>query len=160
MKQVVQLDENSIFAGVAFADESPLEEGVYLMPAGTVDAEVPETPEGHLARWNNGWVFDAIPEPEAPPSEPDPTPEQVKAEAQRRITAIAPEWKQRNLIAQAAILAEKGRANWTAEELAAWDAGSLVWVSIVATRTVSDVIEAMDPIPADFDDDTHWPASG
>lgn len=85
------------------------------------------------------------------------TPQQVKDEAYRRIIAICPEWKQRNLTAQAAILAEKGRANWTADELAAWEAGEAIWSEIAEVRTASDTIEAMDPIPLDYTDDKYWP---
>jgi len=91
------------------------------------------------------------------PPEPGPiTAQQVKDEAYRRIIAICPEWKQRNLTAQAAILAEKGRDNWTAEELAAWDAGSGIWSEIAAIRAKSDELEAMDPIPLDYMDDKYW----
>ena len=98
------------------------------------------------------------------PAPPAPSPEQlraeqveaVKAEAMRRILAICPEWKQRNLTAQAAILAEKGRASWTADEFAAWNAGKAIWDQIAAIRSRSDAIEALDPIPADFTDDQHW----
>lgn len=80
----------------------------------------------------------------------------VKAEAARRILEICPEWKQRNLTAQAAILAKKGEANWTPEEQAAWDAGEAIWTKIAAIRAKSDALEAMDPIPADFKDDSYW----
>ena len=98
------------------------------------------------------------------PATPVPSPEQirteqieaVKAEAMRRILALCPEWKQRNLTAQAAILAEKGRAGWTTDEFAAWNAGKAIWDQIAAIRSRSDAIEAMDPIPADFADDQHW----
>lgn len=65
----------------------------------------------------------------------------VKADAGARIVAIAPEWKQRNLTAQAVILAEKGRANWTPGELAAWEAGEALWTRIAAIRAASDRIE-------------------
>lgn len=81
----------------------------------------------------------------------------VKAEAHRRIVAICPEWKQRNLTAQATLLAEKGRANWTAEEADRWDAGATLWAQISAIRVASDALEAMTPIPADFADDSYWP---
>lgn len=81
----------------------------------------------------------------------------IKAEAHRRIILIIPEWKQRNLTAQAAVLAEKGRANWTAEELAAWDAGEAVWAQVQAVRTASDALEAIDPIPTDITADQYWP---
>ncbi len=86
-----------------------------------------------------------------------PTAEDVKAEAGRRIIGVLPEWKQRNLTAQAAILAEKGRPNWTAEELAAWDAGRQLWGQVALVRQASDVLEAMDKIPDDFADNKHWP---
>lgn len=66
----------------------------------------------------------------------------VKGEAAARIVAIAPEWKQRNLTAQAVLLAEKGRARWTAEEAAAWAAGEALWRRIAAIRAASDAIEA------------------
>ena len=80
----------------------------------------------------------------------------VKAEAARRILEICPEWKQRNLTAQAAILAKKGETNWTPEEQTAWDAGEAIWAQIAAIRAKSDALEAMDPIPADFKEDNYW----
>ncbi|MCF7725787.1 hypothetical protein [Sulfitobacter sp. M22] len=93
-----------------------------------------------------------------------PTPEAVrakrassiKAEAARRILEVCPEWKQRNLTAQAAILAEKGRANWTEAEAVAWTAGEAIWSQISAIRTASNALEAADPVPVDITDDTHW----
>jgi hypothetical protein len=85
------------------------------------------------------------------------TAEQIKAEAHRRIVAIIPGWQQRNLTAQAAQLAEKGRANWTAEELAAWDAGQAIWDQVKAIREASNLIEAMEPIPTDYADNGYWP---
>lgn len=85
-----------------------------------------------------------------------PTVIEVKDEAYRRITSICPEWKQRNLTAQAAILAEKGRDNWTADELAAWEAGEAIWSEIATIRAKSDEIELMDPIPQDYTEDKWW----
>ena len=91
------------------------------------------------------------------PPAPDPiTAQNVKAEAYRRIIAICPEWKQRNLTAQASILAEKGRDNWTTEELAAWEAGEAIWSEIATIRAKSDEIELMDPIPQDYTEDKWW----
>jgi len=94
-----------------------------------------------------GWVIEEIPG----------TVERVKEEAYRRIVAICPEWKQRNLTAQAAQLAKKGETSWTPEEAAAWAAGEAIWNQIAAIRAASDVIEAMDPIPANFYDLPDWP---
>ena len=71
MKQVVQLDANGYFIGQTTADESPLEPGVFLLPAGAVDAPTPVIPEGQRAKWNGSWVFEDIPQPEP---EPEPQP--------------------------------------------------------------------------------------
>ena len=71
MKQVIQLDADGYFVGVTFADESPLEPGVFHLPAGAVDTYVPVIPEGKLAKWNEGWVFEDPPQPE-PVVEPEP----------------------------------------------------------------------------------------
>lgn len=79
----------------------------------------------------------------------------VKAEAYRRIVAICPEWKQRNLTAQVTQLLRKGETNWTQAETAAWDAGQAIWDQIDAIRTKSDEIEGMDPIP-DITKDETW----
>lgn len=88
-----------------------------------------------------------------------PTAADVKAEAYRRIVAIVPEWKQRNLLAQATLL-DKQIADGTpltTPQQAEWDAGEAIWDQIAAIRAASDVIEAMDPIPPDFQDDSYWP---
>ncbi len=86
------------------------------------------------------------------------TSDDVKSEAYRRIVEIVPEWKQRNLIAQGATLAEKGRANWTAEELAGWDAGQAMWGKVAAIRAASDTIEANPPATrGELVTDNRWP---
>lgn len=81
----------------------------------------------------------------------------IKAEAHRRIVAFVPEWKQRNLLAQATLLIEKGRGNWTTTETAAWEAGEAVWAQVEAIRAASDALEEMEPLPTDFTDDSYWP---
>jgi hypothetical protein len=94
----------------------------------------------------------------ARPALPAITAAQVKAEAGRRITAIAPEWTQRNLTAQAAVLAKIGVDNWTTEQTAEWDAGEVIWARIQAIRTASNVIERLDPIPQDYaTNESRWP---
>jgi predicted 2-oxoglutarate/Fe(II)-dependent dioxygenase YbiX len=60
MKEVIQLDVNGYFEGFTFADESPLEPGVFLFPAGTIDVPAPIIPEGQKARWEGEWVFENI----------------------------------------------------------------------------------------------------
>jgi len=83
-KQVCQLDAESYFVGFTFADESPLEPGVYLLPAGAVDAPAPVIPEGHNAEWAGQWVYEPIPEPEPEPPE-TPEPEPIPADELRKI---------------------------------------------------------------------------
>lgn len=69
MKQVVQLDANGYFLGTTVADESPLEPGVYLFPAHTIEAEVPQQQVGYVAKWIDGWVYEPeiiVPEEKKP----------------------------------------------------------------------------------------------
>ena len=84
------------------------------------------------------------------------TVQEVKAEAQRRILHILPEWKQRNLTARAAELAIKGVQNWSLDEQAEVAAGQALWDQIKIVRTKSDELEAMNPIPIDYSDDKYW----
>lgn len=53
MKIVYQADHAGLYAGEVEADESPLEPGVYLIPAGCVDVAPPaDFPPGKWPRWN------------------------------------------------------------------------------------------------------------
>lgn len=74
-KIVVQLDAESYFVGFTEAEESPLEPGVFLMPAGTVDAPAPNISQDHRAKWDGDqWVYVFSPPPDPlPPIEPDNT---------------------------------------------------------------------------------------
>jgi hypothetical protein len=87
------------------------------------------------------------------------TVDDVKREAERRILAIIPAWRQRNLTEHRLSLWIKGRDNWTPEELAAWEAGAALWSQVEVIRAASDVIEAMNPIPQDYRDDKYWTAT-
>ena len=51
-----------IFTGASEADESPLEPGVYLIPAHATTDAVPQTPEGQLARWRADEMWEVIPD--------------------------------------------------------------------------------------------------
>jgi hypothetical protein len=64
-----------------------------------------------------------------------------KAMAGSLIVQFIPEYKQRNLLAQGVILSDKGRANWTVDELAAWDAAQVIWGTVSAVRTASNDFE-------------------
>lgn len=84
----------------------------------------------------------------------------VKAEAKRRIISIAPEWKQRNMIARGLEFARKmirdGPNALTPEEEAEEAAMYALWTEVKRLRTVSDTLEAMDPPPEDYADNIHW----
>jgi hypothetical protein len=72
-KQVCQLTPDGYFVDVNFADESPLEPGVYLMPANCVDAPLPDLLANNKIKWvDNKWVYEPIPEPEPKPPIPEP----------------------------------------------------------------------------------------
>lgn len=59
MKQVIQLDKEGYFVGFTIADESPLEPGVYLLPADAIDADAPVVPENTRAKWNGCWTIES-----------------------------------------------------------------------------------------------------
>ena len=90
------------------------------------------------------------------PTPPEPSIEQIKQEAQLRIVAICPEWKQNNLNRLAAVLSEKGRENWTEQDEADWNDAQLMWDQIDDIRSTSNVLEATEPRPSDFREDYHW----
>ena len=70
MKTVVQLDDQGYFVGTTLADESPLEPGVFLLPAGAVDADIPVIPSGKRVKWSGGWRVEDLPLSESTLPEP------------------------------------------------------------------------------------------
>lgn len=57
--KVYQVNSMGFLVGETVADESPLEPGVMLMPAGCVELAPPqEVPEGLWPRWNgSSWIL-------------------------------------------------------------------------------------------------------
>lgn len=51
-KVVYQVDEQGLYVGPATADESPLEAGVWLIPAGCVTVAPPRAPAGKVCQWD------------------------------------------------------------------------------------------------------------
>lgn len=79
-KIVSQLDDEGYFVCPAEADESPLEPGVFLMPAKAVDFPPPQVPAGQRARFDGKkFVLENIPVPEPVPPAPLPTEEEIAA---------------------------------------------------------------------------------
>jgi len=65
MKQLCQLNNDCYFVGVTNAEESPLEPGVFHIPAGCIDVDAPDEIENKKVKWvNSQWVYEDIPEPE------------------------------------------------------------------------------------------------
>lgn len=84
-KIVSQLDDQGLFIEPCVAESSPLEEGVFLIPARAVDAKPPTVPAGMQARWN-GIGFDLEPVP-TPPIPPAPSLDDLKAAKNAEINA-------------------------------------------------------------------------
>lgn len=66
MKQITvyQYDLAGRFLGPTLADESPMEPGVFLMPARTVAIEPPQCMDGAWPRWNgSAWEMSGAGEP-------------------------------------------------------------------------------------------------
>jgi len=83
----------------------------------------------------------------------------VDAEASRRILAVLPSWKQTNMIARSVELQQIAAARaLSADELGEHAAMAAAWAWVKAVRAASNVLNAANPIPLDFAEDTHWPA--
>jgi hypothetical protein len=64
-KTVFQYDRSGLYVGTTDADESPLEEGVFHLPARTTEAAPPDSwPDDKWPRWNgSAWTLAAKPAP-------------------------------------------------------------------------------------------------
>jgi hypothetical protein len=82
-KIVYQTGPDGRYVGPTEADESPLEPGVWLIPAGAVETPPPEAPDGHFARWS-GTAWEVVPVP-APP-EPEASQQPPEERAPRAVT--------------------------------------------------------------------------
>lgn len=81
-KTVYQLDPLGYFVGEASARESPLEPGVWHLPAGTIEVKPPSVADGQRARWIGGdWLI--VPPEAEPPPEP-PTEQELRDRARLR----------------------------------------------------------------------------
>ena len=91
-----QTNKDGIFVGVVKRQPSPLEPGVFLVPAGAVLVEPPQIPEGQMAQWDGqAWSLKPIPAPAAPkleePPMKEPSPELIaKVQAEARAAGEAP----------------------------------------------------------------------
>lgn len=90
-KIVSQLDATGYFVGETVAYESPLEPGVFLVPAGAIDRPPPKTiePGKRYRPWGLGWRGeDAPPQPEQAEADGQP-PQPTRAdEIRSRLSVI------------------------------------------------------------------------
>lgn len=69
IKTVYRYDEDNCYIGTDRAFESPLEKGVFHIPASCTEIEPPEGKEGFKTKWNGeAWEYEEI------PKEPEPKP--------------------------------------------------------------------------------------
>lgn len=81
---VYQTDASGVFVGSVVADESPLEPGVWLIPAGCVEIAPPAVAEGQIARLSGGaWIVEAVVPPGSVPAT-NPAEPAVPASISRR----------------------------------------------------------------------------
>lgn len=81
---VYQTNAQGVYVGQVQADESPLEKGVWLIPAGCVDTPPPDAPDGQVAVWQSGsWMLFPISALGGSSVSPELTPEQALNEARR-----------------------------------------------------------------------------
>lgn len=72
-KTAYQFDHAGMFAGFTEADESPLEPGVYLLPARCTLVPPPDATEDTWPRWNgSAWQLVTRPTLAAPANDNDP----------------------------------------------------------------------------------------
>ena len=93
-----------------------------------------------------------------PAPDDEPTVEEVKVEAGRRILEVCPEWKQRNHIATDLTYTKiiQAGGSLTAEQEESRAAIESVWAAVQTLRYKSNEIETMSPIPQDFTNDSYW----
>lgn len=76
VKKVYRYDEESYYIGEDIAFESPLEKGIFLIPASCTEIKPPDEKEGFKRKWNGiSWDYEEIPKP---PTPPEPTLEELK----------------------------------------------------------------------------------
>lgn len=79
--------ETGISLGQGTADESPLEPGVWLIPAHATDKQPPKGGDGEQIVWVEGrWQVLPIPEPEPEP-EPEPVADPVPLTPEQKLAA-------------------------------------------------------------------------
>ena len=85
--------------------------------------------------------------------------DEIEEERQRRIYQIATPDAQAAAYRKSISLLHKGQENWTVEDQAVVARFEAANQAIEAIVDAADALIAMEPQPADFADDAHWPAA-
>lgn len=152
-KIVSQLDSNDYFVDACYADESPLEPGVYLIPGGAVDYPPPVVPEGKRAKWNgNGFDFEKIPAP--PPPDLEGTLAAINRAIQTKLDAGAYAWGYNGLVT-AATYVTSANPQFSADAAAliqwrddVWDWAIPKFADVTPGETPEEFMADMPPQPA------------
>ncbi|CAM5764363.1 hypothetical protein [Bosea minatitlanensis] len=149
--RVYQTRPDGVFIGFNEADPSPLEEGVWLLPAGCVTVEPPSFGEGSQARWDwdaERWVVEpAGVQPDPEPAEP--TLEAYRAGVQLKVDRTAQERNYENGLSCASYTVSTN-ATWAAEaqNFVAWR--DAVWTYAYAELAKVEAGERTQPTVTDF----------
>lgn len=86
--QIYNYDENGFYIGTGFADESPLEPGVFAIPAYATTIEPPSPQDGQLLKFGSeAWGYVPVTAPDVEPtSEPLPKTKIYKSDIWRKST--------------------------------------------------------------------------
>lgn len=91
IKTVYRYDEDNCYIGTDRAFESPLEKGVFHIPANCTEIEPPEGKEGFKIKWNGeAWEYEEIPKE---PETEQPTLDELKAQKLELVDA----WTERKI---------------------------------------------------------------
>lgn len=84
-KTVYKYNENNCYIGTDRAFESPLEKGIFHIPANCTEIKPPEEKEGFNIKWNGtAWEYEEIPQE---PEPPEPTLDELKAKKLTEVNA-------------------------------------------------------------------------
>lgn len=146
-KIVYQTDAKGFYAGPVEADESPLEPGVWLIPAGCVEVAPPAPQAGKVARWRNG-RWDMATPPSGPVFTPVDPVEAFRVSIDAHVTAAARSWGY-NSAESLASYAASTIPEWAAEAQAFIEWRDAVWSQSLAA--LAEISAGTRPMPENPD---------